>query len=156
MRPVSGSKKVRNMRPVSRSNDAAVTPHFLLFQAQAYQSPEDLSVLSRSDNIFRFSIIVCCVRSPHFWSPCPSPASQTRAVQRVSSRSLSVLNIWPPECCPNWNPGFLASQRQSSHWRPGSVFSSWRVSSSLWFAACWTPDRSSHRDLQEGDIIILG
>ena len=83
MRPLSGSKKVRNMRPVSRSNDAAVTPRSLLFQAQAYQSPEDWSLLSSSDNIFCFSIIVCCVRSPHFWSPCPSPASQTRAVQKV-------------------------------------------------------------------------
>ena len=72
MRPVSGCKKVRSMRPVSRSNGAAVTPHFLLFQAQAFQSP-DLDFIFYPPQI-SFSI------KPHFLSHGPSPASQTRAV----------------------------------------------------------------------------
>ena len=34
------------LRPGSRSNGAAATPHFLLFQAQAYQSPDFLFLFS--------------------------------------------------------------------------------------------------------------
>ena len=62
------------LRPGSRSNGAAATPHFLLFQAQAYQSPD-----------FYFFFILLkppFFMSPHFWSPGPSPASQTPAVDR--------------------------------------------------------------------------